>query len=130
MVSIRIVWIQFEGSLELFFRALEVPIKIEIDRCERGMRFGEGIVYIDRLFCCGSRLSCSLTRWQTKCLGRVEAGVRIGQTSIGQRVVTVCCNCLFEILHTLTQSFRSPLVLVISTLYIQLILLCIVGVSL
>ncbi len=49
VVSARITGIKLDGSLIFLFRALPVPIIVRRDPCQRGMRFGNRVIDLQRL---------------------------------------------------------------------------------
>src|SRR6266850_4646122 len=115
----RIVRIKRNCLLEFSLCARPVPVVLSFDPRQRGMRFGECVVYLQRFHGCRFRLGVrSLWRKETKI---TQNGVAVCQAGISQSVLLIDSNRLLEILKSFFEFFFGPLIPEIAALQISMI---------
>ena len=100
IVGCRIIPIEFDGSFEFCLGARPVPIISGKDNAQRGMSLGEGIVYFQSFESCRLRFGHC---FPGACMQFIVIPVGIGDSSVGERVVRIFFNRLFEILDSFIQ---------------------------
>src|SRR5437763_15779403 len=92
-MSRSVARIQFDGALIFILSASPVPFVKRFDQRERGVRFGERIVYLQSLFGRATRFRHGFVRREMR--GR-ERVVGIGQSRVSESVFGVKINRLLE----------------------------------
>ena len=102
VMSFNVIRIQIQRELEFSFGAQPVPVKIHVDMCQRVMRFGQRIIYLQGLHRRRSRFDgCMLRRY----FHRAAVRIAISQSGIGQCVVRIYLNRPLIVLNGFVVTF-------------------------
>src|SRR6266566_7021077 len=106
VVGVVIIRVEIDGFLELVLGGCPLPVVMSVGVTKRGVRLGQGIIYLDGQIRIRLRLGERLARAQYPGLPGTECCVTIGQSSIGLGVIGVLFDGVVEGTDRL---FRHPL---------------------
>src|SRR5450432_3794851 len=123
----RIVGIQIDRTEVLTFGARPVPIVIEFDVGQRGMRLCQRLIDFD---CSAGSLLGQRENimWRTKALAAQKA-VAVRQAGIGERIVWIFFYGLTEIVNRLLKALFRSLIPIEAALQIKLVSLSVSGIT-
>jgi len=99
-----IAGVKFDRAFKLLLGARPVPIVNELHPGERGMRFGKGVIELERFRCGGFYPRPNFFCRQYVVVRQKRVG--IGQAGVGQSIARVLLNSLLEIVDALLHAAR------------------------
>src|SRR5947208_15973637 len=101
-MSIGVVGVQLDSMAKLAIRRGPIPVVIEIDKCQRRMRFCKPGVQFQ------SPHDCLLCRRKSVFRGKIRVPrpwyPRVGQTDVGQGITGILVDCLSETPDSFSES--------------------------
>ena len=101
-MACRVLWTQFNGSLELSFSVRPVPLSPQ-SPCERGVGFAKLVIYLHRLQRCCLDLCISFP-WR-KCTKSGKQCIAVCQSGVSKCIIGIFFYCLIEVFNAFPKSF-------------------------
>src|SRR5215471_17353445 len=103
-----VVWLQFNSLLEFSFGLNSIAIPTKLDKSERGMRFSQTLIHLQRFdggFLCFRKAVLRLT-------GAIDNQhvVAVSQSRVSFRVIRISVDCLLEEFDALLQAVSGTFV--------------------
>src|SRR6516164_6351596 len=113
----RVVWVEFEATLELLLGHLPIPVVPGVRRCQGIVGAGQTFIQFRRVSRCRLATRECLPAWD--CAVRSGHYVGISQSRVSGSVIRVGLDCLLEMINRLLPSPARVLVEVVPPLEVR-----------